>query len=452
MISIPWSSLRFRLIAGALIGLGLGLGAAGWMLISVYQESVTRAFDARLEALDRILVASADVGADGSLSLPPEIGDPLFETTYSGWYWQISSAAATPKSAPVLLRSKSLFDYALEVPASPSVAKTIVAGPRGQRLRVVRLRVTLPRGPVPFDFMVAGDYGNVRAQIGSYIGTLAIALAFLASGIVFALVLQVRFALAPLRHVRSALAAVRDGTAANLEGEFPIEVEPLVIELNALLAHNKAVLERARTQVGNLAHALKTPLSVLRNEVDATGEHLPDAVRRETDTMRRQIDHYLSRARAAAAANVLRVRTPILPRAAGLVRTMGKIHRDIDFELDCPPDLAFRGEANDLDEILGNLLDNGGKWAASRVEIVVRATDNHRVRITVDDDGTGLDETEREAVSRRGQRLDETVPGSGLGLSIVRELVGLYGGELSLARSPLGGLRVVLLLPVAGGN
>ncbi len=176
-----------------------------------------------------------------------------------------------------------------------------------------------------------------------------------------------------------------------------------------------------------------------------------EAVRRETETMRRQVDHYLARARAAAAANILGARTPILPRANALVRTMSKIHggRSIAFDLECPPGVAFRGEAEDLDEILGNLLDNGGKWAHTRVLLTVEPVQGAKVRLIVEDDGPGLEEEDREAVLGRGQRLDETVPGSGLGLSIVRDLVGLYGGDLTLEQSEMGGLRVNALLPAA---
>jgi signal transduction histidine kinase len=453
MIATPWSSLRFRLIAAAVAGLGLGLIAAGAVLLSVYTDNITRAFDVRLEALARILVANADVDTDGKLGLRSDIGEPLFETAYSGWYWQISTAPSKDHPAAVLSRSRSLFDAALDVGGPDAPRRDYATGPRRERLRIVRLRVTLPNAATPYVVAVAGDYDEVRAQIDAYIVTLAIALMLLAVGACVAVWLQVRFALSPLRRVRGALANVRGGVTEKLEGHFPSEVEPLVTELNALLAHNKAVLERARTQVGNLAHALKTPLSVLRGELDGKGDQLRDVVRRETETMRRQVDHYLARARAAAAANVLGARTPVLPRASALVRTMDKIHsgRSIEFGLDCPAGVAFRGEAEDLDEILGNLLDNGGKWAHATVQLKVEPVGGTKLRIVVDDDGPGLDEEEREAVLVRGERLDESVPGSGLGLSIVRDLVSLYGGDLTLEPSDLGGLRVSAVLPAVGG-
>jgi signal transduction histidine kinase len=451
-MAVPWSSLRFRLIAAAAVGLALGLLVAGGLLVSVYRESVIRSFDVRLEALARILVANAEIDPDGGLILRYDLGEPLFETAYSGWYWQISSPATSQHPSAILKRSRSLFDADLPAGTGGPGGKGFTTGPRGERLRSVSMRVMLPSSPTPYNVVVAGNYDEVLAQIASYLGTLGVALGLLAIGIMVALWLQVRFALSPMRRVRVALAAVRDGSATTLTGQFPAEVEPLITELNGLLAHNSAVLERARTQVGNLAHALKTPLSILRNEVNADEAHLRDAVRRESETMRRQVDHYLARARAAAAANVLSSRTEVLPRAMALVRTMVKLHasRGIAFDLDCPPGIAFRGETEDLDEILGNLLDNGGKWAKSRVAMMVRMAPNRCVSIIIEDDGPGIDTAGRDAVRERGQRLDESVPGTGLGLSIVRDLVALYGGVFALEQASKGGLRARLTLPAAG--
>jgi signal transduction histidine kinase len=451
MMVNPWSSLRFRLIAAALVGLVLGLLVMAALLISVYRESVRRAFDLRLQGLAHILVASAEINPDGHLVIEGDIGEPLFERVYSGWYWQVSSAVTPEQAIAEVRRSRSLFDFALPVAQSDTGNKETTVGPLGERLRIVRLRVTLPGSATPYNVVVAGDYDVVSGQIAAYVGTLLLALAIMALIFVGVFWAQVRFALSPMLRVRHALAAVRDGQAEKLEGRFPSEVEPLVTELNSLLEHNKEVVERARTQVGNLAHALKTPLSVLRIEIEGGGDQLALVASRETQTMRRQIDHYLTRARAAAAANVLGVRTDISARAAALVRTMAKLYRDrnVDFDLDCTPGLAFRGEAQDLDEILGNLLDNGGKWAKARVLLRAQPAANRQVLITVEDDGPGLGEHERAAVVARGQRLDESVPGTGLGLSIVNDLVLLYGGKLTLESSALGGLRVSLLLPAA---
>ena len=451
MMRRVWSSLSLRLIVAAVAGLVLVLSITGLALASIYRDAVLTAFDDRLVSLSRIIISTIELDRDGSLYLRRDIGEPLFENAYSGWYWEVGQRPDAKSPARVMLRSRSLFDATIKPPSYWSSNRAFTAGPNGEELRVVRTHVTLPGATQPFEILVAGDYGEVTRQIASYAWTLLIALGLLAVGMVLAIVFQVQFALSPMRRVRLALGDIRQGKADRLEGAFPSEVEPLVNELNALLEHNQQVLDRARTEVGNLAHALKTPLSVLRNEVER-GEHgLSETVRRETETMRRQVDHHLARARAAATVNVLRARTIIKPRAAALVRAMGRIHQDrgIAFDLECPEGLAFRGESEDLDEILGNLLDNAGKWAKARVVMIVGQAGT-KIKISVADDGPGLSEAQARAVLARGQRLDESVPGTGLGLSIVKDMVAIYGGELLLTRAPGGGLLAELTLPAAG--
>lgn len=454
MMTKPWSSLRVRLIAAAAIGLVIILALVGLVLVKVYEASVRRAFDQRLDSLVHTLIATAELDADGELVVEGDLGEPLFERAYSGWYWQMSSSPSAAHPEATMRRSRSLFDFALKVPAEPGKEKGYETGPQDVRLRIVHKQITLPGGAAPFDVIVAGDYGVVDAQVRAYLLTLLLALAAITVLMYFVAQVQVRVALAPLNRVREGIAAIRDGKSDSLEGDFPVEVAPLVDELNSLLTHNKAVLERARTQVGNLAHALKTPLSVLRTEIEGRKDDLAAVAGREIETMRRQIDHYLTRARAAAAANVLGARTEVPARAAALTRTLTKLYRDRDiaFDLDCAQGLAFRGDAQDLDEMLGNLLDNAGKWARSRVLLRARAVPPSQILITIEDDGPGLDTRQLDAVLMRGERLDETVPGSGLGLSIVKDLVQLYGGELSLERSALGGLRASLRLPAANSN
>ncbi|MFO1187684.1 MAG: sensor histidine kinase [Alphaproteobacteria bacterium] len=403
MMAKPWSSLRFRLIAAAAIGLVLGLALVGFVLVKVYEGSVRRGFDQRLESLAHTLIATAEIDADGELVVAGDLGEPLFERAYSGWYWQMSSAATAAHPAATMRRSRSLFDFALKVPAASSQDRGYESGPRDERLRMAHMQVTLPGGAAPFDVVVAGDYGVVDAQVRAYLLTLVAALSGILVLMVLVAFVQERFVLAPLNRVRLGLAAIRDGRQDQLEGEFPVEVAPLVIELNSLLTHNKAVLERARTQVGNLAHALKTPLSVLRSEIEGRTDDFAAVTGREIETMRRQVDHYLTRARAAAASNVLGARTEIPARASALARTLAKLHRDraIAFDIDCAPGLVFRGDVQDLDEMLGNLLDNAGKWARSRVLLRARAAPAHTVIITVDDDGPGLDTRQLEAVLMR---------------------------------------------------
>jgi signal transduction histidine kinase len=274
----------------------------------------------------------------------------------------------------------------------------------------------------------------------------------LAAGLLAAAALQVSAGLRPFRPLRAALAAVREGRRSRVEGRHPPELQPLVDEVNALLGHQEAVIERARTQAGNLAHGLKTPLALVANEADelerqgmtAPGERLRAAV----GSMGRLVDVHLARARMAAAPNVLGMRTPVAPVAERVVRTLRRLHaeRPLEVELDVAPELAFAGDAEDLSELLGNLVDNGCKWGRTRVEVAARR-EGRRLHLEVADDGPGLDAAHSARALSRGQRLDEAVPGDGLGLSIVRELAALYGGAVRLERAPLGGLRAVVELP-----
>jgi signal transduction histidine kinase len=275
--------------------------------------------------------------------------------------------------------------------------------------------------------------------------------------LVLTTIFQVRFGLAPLKRISESIADIRSGRAERLEGEFPVEIAPLARETNALIDANREIVERARTHVGNLAHAIKTPLSVIVNEASARGvDPFAAKVLEQADIMRDQVAHHLERARIAARLTVIGTVTEVAPAIEALRRTMEKIHRDRDIAIGVKADAQakFRGERQDLEEMIGNLIDNACKWAAGRIEIsadTVRENERAWLRILIDDDGPGLPDDARAEVLKRGLRLDETKPGSGLGLSIVRDLAALYRGTLTLERSPLGGLRAVLELPGDGG-
>jgi signal transduction histidine kinase len=251
--------------------------------------------------------------------------------------------------------------------------------------------------------------------------------------------------------------AIRRGESEEIEGIFPRDIAPLAGELNLMIQANRDVVERARTQVGNLAHALKTPLSVIMNEAGAEPGPLAAKVGEQANVMRDQVAYYLDRARAAVAARKIGSATEVAPVVAGLVRTFEKIYRDrgIAFSEQGGVGLRFLGERQDLEEMIGNLVDNAGKWAGAEVKIAIAAefrsaaSERAFFRVTIDDDGPGLPPEDRAAAMKRGKRLDETKPGSGLGLSIVTELAGLYGGTFRLESSPLGGLRAELTLPAA---
>jgi signal transduction histidine kinase len=276
----------------------------------------------------------------------------------------------------------------------------------------------------------------------------------LAAALIGSTGLAVRFGLRPLRRLRQGLSAIRRGEAERIAGEFPDDLAPLAAELNLLLDANREVVRRARTQVGNLAHALKTPLSVIVNEAEAGSPTLGDKVREQAEVMSRQVTFYLDRARAAARATSIGVSSEFQPVLDGLIRTFQKVYRErgLAFEAAAPPGLRFRGETQDLADMVGNLLDNAGKWAHARIVVAAErqapdASGRSYFLVHIDDDGPGLDAAARDAAIERGRRLDESRPGSGLGLSIVVDLAANYGGKLELSESPLGGLRATLRLP-----
>lgn len=452
------NSLAFRLIAGAALWSSLALLAGVLLLSSIFRQSVERSFDARLEVLLDNLITTTDADDKNELVRLRDLSETRFDFAYSGWYWQIA-----PIAQRLALRSRSLFDQSIDLaPAkdAPRNANGVrafdIKGPENQSLRVLERRILLPGYDVPVSFAVAGDKAEMEEDIQSFNGMVFASMAALSFGIVIALFIQVRYGLRPLERVRRSLASIRSGRSTKLEGEFPTEIQPLAEEINSLLEGNREVLVRARTHVGNLAHALKTPLSVLTNEARTNDGPFGETVNRLTNTMREQIDHHLARARMAASANVLGVRAPIAPVLARLVRALSRIYDERGIEITlvtCPEALGFRGEEQDLEEMAGNLLDNACKWATSAVEVTVEDALPRKGRryfkLSVEDDGPGLPAEKRAAALKRGGRLDETKPGSGLGLSIVTEIAELYNGELVLEDAALGGLRTTLYLPTA---
>ena len=362
----------------------------------------------------------------------------------------------------MLLASRSLFSDTLDtanaagVETANGVSTGILAGPDNQTLRFQSQAVTFD-GDRTYDILVAGDVTDLENEINSFRTTVIFVLAAFGLGLVLAAFTQIRWGLRPLDGVRQGLADLRSGKQTRFEEQkLPAEVEPLVTELNALLQSNQEIITRARTQVGNLAHALKTPLSVVINEARANRTPFAVKVAEQAQVMRKQINHYLDRARIAGQLDVIGAVTEVDATISRLVRAMRRIHGDRGIEVDYagPAEARFRGEQQDLEEIVGNLVDNACKWAKSRVTVAVDyATPNGeeegRLAITIDDDGPGLTESEMAAATARGRRLDESKPGSGLGLSIVTDLVAMYSGTFRLARSPAGGLRAQVDLPAA---
>lgn len=459
------NSLATRLFLSATAWVVLILLITGFALSSVYKRSTERAFDRRLNFYLRTLIAEAAQPDDpNDKNDKPDksvqsLGEPLFELPLSGWYWRMERVDG---GKPEVRASRSLWDVKLPkledmgVDLDPSgVRLAYVEGPENQYLRMVERPVDLGTDG-KFLASVAGDATEIEEETWTFNTYLAVTFAALTAGLLLTTLFQVRFGLAPLKRISNSLAAIRSGNAERLEGDFPLEIAPLARETNALLDANRAIVERSRTHVGNLAHAIKTPLSVIVNEAAANrNDPFAAKVLEQTDIMRDQVAHHLERARIAARVQTIGTVTEVAPVIEALARTMEKIHRDRDILIDveAASGAKFRGEKQDLEEMAGNLVDNACKWAHQKVfiEVLLELTPggplDPTLRIIVDDDGPGLSTAERAQVARRGQRLDETKPGSGLGLSIVTDLAALYGGSLTLGAAPIGGLRAELMLP-----
>ena len=455
------NSLALRLFVSATAWAVVILLITGVVLSSIYRQAVERAFDRRLDVYLRTLVADVAAPEEASDKFPQSLGEPLFELPLSGWYWQVTRL--DPDKHDVRA-SRSLWDAGLPhlqdrgIAAGPDGTRLgYVAGPEDQRLRLVERNIDLGDDG-HYLVAVAGDAAEITDETRSFDQALIITFSILAAVLLLTTMFQVRFGLAPLKRITDSLTAIRSGTAEHLTGQFPEEIAPLARETNALIDANREIVERARTHVGNLAHALKTPLSVMVNEAASRpGDPFANKVQEQADIMRDQVARHLERARLAAHLTVVGSVTEVAPVVMALARTMEKIHRDrgVAIEVHADEKARFRGERPDLEEMIGNLVDNACKWAAARVAIEVvcgRPDPAHAdpvLRIMVDDDGRGLSPPEREQVAQRGRKLDETKPGSGLGLSIVVELAALYGGELKFGTAPLGGLRAELVLPAA---
>ena len=449
------NSLRMRLLAGTLVWIAISILVAGWGLGQLFHRHVEAQFDAELNNNLDQLTAQLILDEQNQAQVRLHPSDPRLNKPLSGLYWQIDRiAAAGEHPVEAVLRSRSLWDETLAVPADAPADGEIhqhwIDGPQGVALRVVERTVTIDTHS--FRLMVAANESLMTKPIAEFKSHLWMALGILAVGLSFAALMQVVVGLAPLRTMQDALGRVRHGDARNMEGTFPSEIMPLVNEFNTVLVQNADVVERARTQAGNLAHALKTPLSVLANAAHAPGKRDDDLARlvaSQVDTVRKQVDYHLSRAQAAASVQVPGMRTAVEPVIQGLVRVMRRVHVDRQIEIVLLPDpanLVFRGEEQDLQEMLGNLIDNASKWARSRIEIQV-SDESGKLRVRIDDDGKGIAETERDHVLKRGVRADEQVPGTGLGLAITADLARMYGGDLVLAQSSLGGLQASLILP-----
>lgn len=452
----PRGSLTRRLIWLAAIWSLIALLIAGGLLTTAFRDTAVRRLDASIEASDREVVAVTRV-VDGQV-ITPQIQDARTLRALSGKYWSVVEPAPDGGVRP-LSRSESLFDAVLPLPAEglrvalgqPGQPYLYDAeGPDGeQRLRVMAVARTLPNRDAPVIFLTALDRRQIDEDAENFALLTWTALALMGAGLVGAVFIQVRVGLRPLYDLGQEIAEVRKGRAQRLGRSYPREIAPLAEELNALLDHNQEVVERQRTHVGNLAHALKTPLAVMLAEAGSGEGELAETVRRQAAVMKGQVDHHLQRARAAARAQGTGQSTPVEEVLDELAVLLERVFQDKGVEIDWRAEdgLSFRGERQDFQEMLGNLMENACKWARARVRVAAEAAGDGRMTVTVEDDGPGLPPDQRDAALKRGARLDEAAPGSGLGLSIVDELARSYGGRVELGAARMGGLSARLELP-----
>jgi signal transduction histidine kinase len=454
----PASMAKRLFLSAAFLTLAILL-VSGVALSAIYRSAAESSFDERLGVFLHALVADIATPGESAIPAPGQLGEPHFEIPLSGWYWQITRLDA---QKPEIKSSRSLFAAQLPrlahagVPAGVGGArKGYAIGPDGRMLRIAE-RIIDAEDQGIYLVQVAAAADELNADILAFERRLVLTFAALALALVLSVVAQLRFGLKPLRQLQREVAAIRRGEAQQLQGVFPPDISALAEELNLLIAANREVVEQARTQVGNLAHALTTPLSVIVNEASAErSSPFAAKIEEQAAIMRDQLTFYLNRARAAVRARTTGAAADVPSAVLALARTFEKIYaiRAIRFSSDVLESIRFHGERQDFDEMVGNLIDNAGKWARRSVTIAVAQEpqrslgDRKFFSVTIDDDGPGLSPPLRQAALARGRRLDETKPGSGLGLSIVSELASLYGGELSLDTSPNGGLRAVLKLP-----
>lgn len=442
-------SLLFRLSAAAAFLIALALTLAGFGLTSIFNRELERRAADELTSIVNILAGQVRLDAQGAPVLEAAPQDPRFDTPYGGLYWQVGTTDGRQT------RSRSLWDFVLDAPTLDGGERRIadIEGPSGARLLAVARRLTIESGALETELVAiaALDRSELAIARRAFLGLLVPSLAALGIILAVAMSLFLRLAFAPFRVLGRGLRDIHAGTSRKLEGRFPDEVQPIVDDLNRLIAFQDAAVERARTQAGDLAHGLKTPLAVLdaiaRQASDEGRKDIAQPVEEQVRSMQRQVDRSLARARAGHAAALGGKLTIVGPVADKLIRALRRLpdSRNLDWHSNIALDAVFAGEDGDLVEILGNLLDNARKWARSKVRLTVFSTAS-TLTITIEDDGPGLSE-EQSAQIARGRRWDETQAGTGFGLAIARDLVEAYRGSLALDRSELGGLRITLTFP-----
>ncbi|MET0374270.1 MAG: HAMP domain-containing sensor histidine kinase [Rhizorhabdus sp.] len=431
----------------AAVWIGVLLSGGGFALDRVLSQAVTRNFDDQLEYVLRSLLNSSEIGPDGEVIFSRDAAaDQRFVEPYSGLYWQVSGKGRED------FPSRSLWDRRLAFGGTHDDRNAHFYDSTqfpDEKLRIVERDAVIPGSKVHWRFQVAQSRDGLDAQITTLRRTLVRSFALLALGLIVMAALQTFYGLWPLRRVREEIARMRAGQSIRVSSAMPVEVAPMVEELNALIEHNERQAEEARRHAGNLAHALKTPLTVIMNAATAQSDDLADTVIREARTMRRQVDHHLARARAVGRRGSAHSRAEVWPSLESVERAVGRLYRHVRIDVTGPRGLQVHVERQDLDEMLGNLIENAAKYGGGSVFVTVGAQSGF-VEFLVEDDGVGIPEEERVRIFDRGVRLDTGKPGTGLGLAIVRDVAEIYEGTVALEESEdLGGLLVRLRLPAA---
>lgn len=439
-------SLSRRMILIAAVWILVLLSGGGFALDRVLTQAVTRNFDDQLEYVLTALIVSAEIGPDGEVMFNREPADQRFLEPGSGLYWQVSGKGREP------FPSRSLWDRRLAYGRAHADRDVHIYDSQqfaNEKLRLLERDVKLPGSDVKWRFIVAQSREGVDAQINALRKTLVRSFLLLGLGLLVMAALQTFYGLWPLRKVREEIARMRSGKSRQIERPMPIEVAPMVEELNGLIAHNERQAEEARRHAGNLAHALKTPLTVIMNAATADADDLGETVVREARTMRRQVDHHLARARAVGRRGSAHSRADVWPSLESVERAVARLYRHVRIDIAGPKTLQVHVERQDLDEMLGNLIENAAKYGGGSVFVTVGQHSGF-VEFLIEDDGAGIPEEQRVRIFDRGVRLDSGKPGTGLGMAIVRDVAEIYEGTVSLEESEdLGGLLVRLRLPAA---
>lgn len=440
-------TLAFRITAFSSIWIVIALVFTATVLVINHQDHTAHHYDQHVNMHMEELTGAAGFSPDGKFNLAFYPSDPRYQDLYSGWYWEVKQSGRT------LARSPSLGDYSLllgDVKPTPKLSVNVIKGPQQQPLRAHVQEMKIDPNRPPLVFLATSPTLGIKEDVAEYSNHIVISFIILGIGLLLAVVLQVRVALKPLKAIGAQISDIRAGKSARLSEHQLVDVQPLVDELNNLLDHNAVLVKRARNQLGDLAHSVKNPLTVINNAARQMEPEQKELILSQTRDISRSVDHYLSRARTYGTEKVLGSRSSVRSVTEDLVFVMRRIYqeRNLEFDLFLLQDCWFRGEVQDLEEMLGNLMDNACKWAKGRV-LVECETQKGRLHIRVEDDGPGIEKAEYANVLRRGLKLDESKPGHGQGLAIVKDIAELYGGSLQLARGDLGGLQAVLDLPAA---